>query len=114
LSFAKQLALSEPGDWRSVAVFGDGKSLQLAKVYLRLEGKAWWSFRGVIDRPSAGAVQNVSRRPRSRVVAGESLQGLANRPFSAEARALTRAILAIRARTGTSTSTKLENERQHG
>ena len=97
-SFARQLALSDLGDWQAVSVLNDREPPQVAKVYLRLAGKAWWSFREVLDRPSSGTVERTSKRLRSQVVLGESLRDLARRSTRAPGRALLRALEAIRAR----------------
>jgi hypothetical protein len=99
-SFARQLALSDLGDWQAFSVLSERESPHLEKVYLRLAGKAWWSFRHVLDRPLSGAVERACKRLRSRVVVGESLRDLARRSAGGRGRALKRALRAIRARVG--------------
>ncbi len=114
LSFAKQLARNQPGDWTTVAVFNDHKPPMLTKIYLRVGGKPWWSFRGVLDRPSARTVASADKRRRVRVTTGESLHDLAICSFDPQQRALSRAMRAIRARTGVAAARPVERARPHG
>ncbi len=102
LSFGKQLAKSEPGDWQCLA-FVDARTQGISSLYLRLAEHAWWSFQAVLDRPSAAAVEKHQRAltsRRSKGVAARSLASVASQLSSAQGRALRRAARAIRARLG--------------
>lgn len=102
LSFGKQLAKSEPGDWQCLA-FLDARTQGISSLYLRLAEHAWWSFQAVLDRPSAAAVEKHQRAltsRRSKGVAARSLASVASQLSSAQGRALRRAARAIRARLG--------------
>lgn len=106
LSFGKQLAKSEPGDWQCLA-FVDGRTQGISSLYLRLAEHAWWSFQAVLDRPSAAAVEKQQRAltsRRSKGVAARSLTSVASQLSSAQGRALRRAARAIRARLGEATA----------
>src|SRR5688572_15371191 len=91
LSFGKQLAMSQPDDWKCLGVVDGRGSQQLTKLYLRLADNAWWSFRSVLDRPSPAIVDREKRalkRRRSNSVADGSLKNMADRPCATEGRAL--------------------------
>jgi hypothetical protein len=106
LSFGKQLAKSDPGDWQCLA-FLDGRTQGISSLYLRLAEHAWWSFQAVLDRPSAAAVEKQQRAltsRRSKGVAARSLASVASQLSSAQGRALRRAARAIRARLGEATA----------
>jgi hypothetical protein len=102
LSFGVQLAKSQPDDWTCLGFVGSDAQ-QLIKLYLRLGEHAWWSFRSVLDRPSAAVVDKEKRAlasRRSKGVATASLKTMADRSCGTEGRALRRAVRAIRARVG--------------
>ena len=101
LSFGKQLAKAGVDDWQCLA-FVDGNQC-VSRLYLRLQGHAWWSFQAVLDRPSAAMVEKHERSlssRRSKGLSTRSLSALASRLASIEGRALRRAARAIRARVG--------------
>lgn len=101
LSFGRQLAKSEPEEWKCLA-FLDAGAQQINKLYLKLGENAWWSFQTQIDRPSAASVDKQGRalKRRSKGVAAQSLRAVAQQLRSTEGRALRRAARAIRARVG--------------
>jgi hypothetical protein len=103
LSFGKQLAKAEPDDWQCLAFVEANQAI--SRLYLRLQGHAWWSFQAVLDRPSAAAVEKHERTlssRRSKGLATRSLSPLVSRLLATEGRALRRAARAIRARVGES------------
>jgi hypothetical protein len=102
LSFGKQLANSQPGDWECLGVV-DPKTGALRKLYLKLGDNAWWSFQALIDRPSRTSVAKDRRelvRRRSKGMSIHSLQALVQHFDGSPGRALRRAARAIRARVG--------------
>lgn len=102
LSFGVQLAKSRPEDWTCLGFVG-ADAQQLTKLYLRLGEHAWWSFRSLLDRPSAALVDKEKRALSSRRSKGlttASLKPMADRSCGTEGRALRRAVKAIRARVG--------------
>jgi hypothetical protein len=106
LSFGKQLAKAELDDWQCLAFVEANQAI--TRLYLRLQGHAWWSFQAVLDRPSAASVEKHERTlssRRSKGLATRSLSSLVSRLASTEGRALRRAARAIRARVGDSIAT---------
>ncbi len=102
-SFGRQLATSQPEDWKCVGFVASNHAEQLTKLYLKLEDRAWWSFQSLLDRPSASSVdkQKKARKgARAKAVATGSLKLMVNRGSGNEGRALRRAVRAIRARLG--------------
>lgn len=107
LSFGRELAMSQPADWKCLAIFLPSDAGEaLAQLYLRRGELAWWSFENLLERPSVATVEArrlaLESQPSSRVAAG-SLQAFAQLPCRDEAPALRRAVKAIRARMGLST-----------
>ena len=102
LSFGRQLALSAPGEWKSLGVGAGPGPQQVSKLYLQLADKAWWSFRWVLDRPSPAVMLRAQRADKSAHpdVADDSLRNVAALAIAGEGRALRRALRAIRARMG--------------
>ena len=102
LSFGVQLAKSQPEEWTCLGFVG-ADARQLTKLYLRLGEHAWWSFRALLDRPSAAVVDKEKRvlsKARSKGLSTDSLKPMADRSCGTEGRALRRAVKAIRARVG--------------
>lgn len=102
LSFGKQLASSDPGDWQCIGIV-DPETRDVSKLYLKLGDHAWWSFQSVIDRPTLASVakdQRALSRRRVKGMSTNSLQSLVGRFESSRGRALRRAARAIRARVG--------------
>ena len=102
LRFGQQLALNPPETWKCLGTRIPEED-NVAKLYLQSAGKAWWSFRRVLDRPSPEQVKSVQRRrakassPRA---LPSTLADIAALPVAVEHRALRRALRAIRARMG--------------
>lgn len=99
-SFGKQLAQSQPAEWSCFGVVDDGRRRRLTRLYLRLADRAWWSFRRGLDRPSPAFVEERRARAGAFVLAGTSMQTLADARCFTQGRALRRALRAIRARLG--------------
>ena len=101
LSFGKHLARAGLDDWRCLAFVDSNQAI--SRLYLRLEGHAWWAFQGMLDRPTASVVEKQERAlssRRSKGLSTHSLSSLASRLSSTEGRAIRRAARAIRARVG--------------
>lgn len=115
VSFARQLAMSQPGEWESFGVFSEQNPARLTTMYLRLTGKSWWSFRGVLDRPSSRTVERARKVQRARMlVGGEPLQRLVALSGAARGPALARAMRAIRARLGAELQVQAPSAVRHG
>jgi hypothetical protein len=102
LSFGKQLATSAPEDWRGLVVV-EPRTQELRKLYLKLGDHAWWSFEGVLDRPTLAGVEKERRgltRRRLKGISTDTLSTLVARLSSVQGRALRRAGRAICARVG--------------
>lgn len=107
LSFGKQLANSSPADWQCIGIV-EQRAQGFSKLYLRLGQHAWWSFRAVLDRPTAAGVERERRalaKRRFKGVSTHSLDALVAQFAGAQGRALQRAGRAICARVGHLAST---------
>lgn len=103
LSFGKQLANSDPSEWSCLSVTAGREKSEVTKLYLQRAGKAWWSFRRVLDRPSPAVVRQAQRgadRGGARGSTDASLQKVLTYSVGVEYQALQRAVRAIRARLG--------------
>lgn len=101
LRFGRELAMSEPEQWRCLGTFGPNKRLE--RLYLRRGEAAWWSFDALPDRPSPTVVQR--RRSAKNGARGSALvpigfATIAEHTLRTDRRALRRAVLAVRARLG--------------
>jgi hypothetical protein len=106
LSFGKQLAQSNPGDWQCVAIVEPGTQ-GVSKLYLKLGDRAWWSFQAQLDRPTPRGVDKERRaltRKRFKGVSTNTLEAVVDKlrglQGSNQGRALRRAARAICARIG--------------
>lgn len=102
LSFGRQLAKSHPHDWQCLGIVGPG-TRKLAKLYLKLGDRAWWSFQSLIDRPTQADMVKEQKglgRRRSHAISMNSLDLLVSELDDVSGRALQRAGRAIRARVG--------------
>jgi hypothetical protein len=102
MSFGRQLAKSLPHEWQCIGVVDPG-TRKLAKLYLKLGDRAWWSFQSLIDRPTQGDMAKEQKglgRRRSRAISTNSLDSLVSELDDVSGRALQRAGRAIRARVG--------------
>lgn len=99
LRFGRELARSRVEEWSCHAVV-DSRG-RVEKLYLRCGDGPWWSFRTLIDRPSAREVVGLraAKRGRSRVLS-LSLEAALGRSCRAELRAVQRASMAVSARLG--------------
>jgi hypothetical protein len=99
LRFARELAASAPGEWSCLAAVG--RAHRLEGIYLSRRNGAWWSFDGVIDRPSTALVEaRRARRDGRAPLVSLPLLALVGRPCKKDRYAVQRAVLAISARLG--------------
>lgn len=103
LSFGKQLAGSNPGEWECLGII-DPATRELGKLYVRLGDHAWWSFQAVLDRPTVAGVEKerrASSKRRLKAVSTTTLEAFVGQLGGARGgRALRRAGRAICARVG--------------
>lgn len=100
--FGRELAGSEPSEWRWFACY-KGRSRVLDKLYVRRGNSHWWSFASSIDRPLREQVDVDRTRATSgrQNGHGSSLESLLTQETSASnRRALRRALTSIHARLG--------------
>lgn len=97
--FGRELAKSRVDEWACFAVVDERD--RLLKLYLRRGKARWWSFAGLIDRPSERAldVPRAAGARRTRIVV-LPLQAALGRSCRPELRAVRRASLALSARLG--------------
>ncbi len=101
-SFGRQLARSAPGDWQCLG-FAESGVETMNRLLLKLDGHAWWSFAGVLDRPSSAWVEKHARGLASRRATGlvlRSLTALVPQLPTSGGPALRRAARAVQARVG--------------
>ena len=97
--FGRELASSEPDEWRWFAHRAGGTDA-LGKIYLRRGNRAWWSFGGSLDRPQKSQVSEHAKvAKRRRGDSGTGLQSLVTHQYSRR-RALRRAMRSVNARLG--------------
>jgi hypothetical protein len=99
LRFARELAASNVSDWSCLALVGREDRLQ--SLYLSRGNGAWWSFGGVIDRPSATQIEELQNRKHGQARAVSlPLLAVVGRRCGKNRPAVKRAVLAISARLG--------------
>jgi hypothetical protein len=99
LRFARELAASSPSEWSCLALVG--REDRLETLYVGRGDSAWWSFGGVIDRPSASRIAELRAQKQGEgQVVSLPLLALVGRSCRKSRPAVKRAILAISARLG--------------
>jgi hypothetical protein len=99
LRFGRELAAASPGEWSCLAAVGSKDELE--GIFLRRGSGAWWSFDGVVDRPSLARVAARRSRKRSQSpLISLSLDAVVGQKCRPDRRALRRAVLALSARLG--------------
>jgi hypothetical protein len=99
LRFARELAASSVSEWSCLALVG--RDDRLEGLYLSRGNGAWWSFAGVIDRPSAAYVEGLQNRKSGEVRAVSlPLLAVVGRRCKKNRPAVKRAVLAVSARLG--------------
>jgi hypothetical protein len=99
-SFGRQLATAPPSAWRCFAVVDPRARTRITKLYLSLTDQSWWSFRRLLDRPSAQIVSRERKRTPRGSVTDVSIEAIASRSGTVQGEALQRALASIRARLG--------------